>query len=103
MNAHPHIADNEIAVVHNGIIENNKKLREDLLKQGCPLDSETDSELIAHSVLLYIRAGQDFLTAVRSTMSDLEGSFAIGLIRRTEPKRLIAARCGSPLVIGLGK
>lgn len=102
-NAHPHIADNEIAIVHNGIIENSSILREQLLKQGCTLTSETDSELIAHSILLYLRTGQDILTAVRSAISTLEGTFAIGLIHRSEPDRLIAVRRGSPLVIGLGK
>lgn len=101
-NAHPHIAGNEIALVHNGIIENHKTLRVYLLEQGCVIRSETDSELVAHLVYLHVKAGQDFMTAVRSAAAELQGAFSIGFIRRVEPERLLAIRNGSPLVVGLG-
>lgn len=102
-NAHPHIAGNEIALVHNGIIENYNELRSELLANHCILTSETDSELIAHLVNLNIMLGQDLLLAVRNAAKKLKGSFAIGLIRRSEPHHLIALCNGSPLVIGIGK
>jgi glucosamine--fructose-6-phosphate aminotransferase (isomerizing) len=101
-NAHPHISNNEIALVHNGIIENHEKLREYLLSQSCEPTSETDSELVAHLVYLNIKSGLDFLTAVRHTLKELKGAYAFSLIRRTESNHMIAVRCGSPLVIGLG-
>lgn len=101
-NAHPHIAGDEIALVHNGIIENHEKLRERLLKSGCNLSSETDSELVAHLVYEQIKTGLDFLSAIQKVAKELEGAFAIGFIRRSEPGRLVALRSGSPLVIGMG-
>ncbi len=101
-NAHPHIASNTIAIVHNGIIENHEVLRMQLLKEGCKLTSETDSELVAHLIYLKIKLGQNFLEAVRGTAAELEGAFAIGILHCAEPERLIALRRGSPLVIGLG-
>ncbi len=102
LNAHPHIANNEIAIVHNGIIENYEKLRARLVDFGCVLSSETDSELIAHLVYLHIQSGKNFLAAVQATITELEGAYAIGLLSRTEPNHFIAVRSGSPLVIGLG-
>lgn len=101
-NAHPHIANNEIAIVHNGIIENHETLRAHLLAKNYVFKSETDSELIAYLVYDYIQSGQDFLMAVRSAAKELKGAYSIGLIRNTEPGRLLALRSGSPLVIGLG-
>lgn len=101
-NAHPHIAGNEIAIVHNGIIENHESLRADLLAQGCLFESDTDSELVAHAVYRHIKSGQDFLTAVTTTAKELKGAFAIAFIRRSEPGRLIALCNGSPVIIGLG-
>ncbi len=101
-NAHPHFAGNEIALVHNGIIENHESLRAQLLASGCTLISETDSEIIAHLVHQQILAGLDFLSAVQKVALVLEGAFAIGFMRRTEPGRLLALRRGCPLVIGVG-
>lgn len=101
-NAHPHIAGDEIALVHNGIIENHEYLRKQLLKSGCHLSSETDSELVAHLVYEQIKTGLDFLSAIQKVAKQLEGAFAIGFMRRSEPGRLLALRSGSPLVIGLG-
>lgn len=101
-NAHPHIVGDEIALVHNGIIENHEILRARLLKNGCTLNSETDSELVAHLVYQCLQKGKDFLSAVQETAKELEGAFAIGFMHCKEPGRLIALRRGSPLVIGLG-
>lgn len=101
-NAHPHIAGNEIAIVHNGIIENHETLRTFVVNAGYYLTSETDSELIAHLVYLQLQNNKDFLSAVRAVAKQLAGAYAIGLIRRSEPGRLIALRHNSPLVVGLG-
>lgn len=101
-NAHPHIAGDEIALVHNGIIENHEILRNKLLAAGCILKSETDSELVAHLVYEQIKSGLDFLAAVQAVAAVLEGAFAIGFMHRSEPGRLIALRRGCPLVIGIG-
>lgn len=101
-NAHPHIASDEIAIVHNGIIENHANLRASLLSKGCRISSETDSELVAHLVYRHMNAGLDFLSAVSTTAHELEGSFAIGFMCRSEPEHIIALRRGSPLVLGLG-
>ena len=103
INAHPHIAGNEIAIVHNGIIENHLELRRELIEKGCKILSDTDSELIAHYVYCKISEGLDFLEAVRSLSHALKGAYAIGLIRRTEPSRMFALRKDSPLVLGLAE
>lgn len=98
-NAHPHTdARGEIAVVHNGIIENHRELRKRLTEQGCAFVSETDSEVIAH-LLSRLYAG-DMLHALQKTMDMLEGSYALGVICAQEPKRLFCARNDSPLVAG---
>lgn len=101
-NAHPHIVNNEIAIVHNGIIENYEAIRTKLVKAGCVFTSETDSELIAHLVYLHTQSGKNLLNAAQAAAKELEGAFAIGLLRKSEPNHLIALRYGSPLVIGLG-
>jgi glucosamine--fructose-6-phosphate aminotransferase (isomerizing) len=101
-NAHPHISNDEIVLVHNGIIENHEKLRVRLRELGYQFNSETDSEIVAHLLHWHLKTGKDFLTAVRTTATELEGAFAIGILHRDEPGRLIALRKGSPLVIGLG-
>lgn len=103
LNAHPHIAGDTVAVVHNGIIENHEVLRARLLSEGALIQSETDSELVAQLVASYIRQGLDFLKAVRHAANELEGAFAVGLLSLTEPDKIIAMRRGSPLVIGFGK
>jgi glutamine---fructose-6-phosphate transaminase (isomerizing) len=100
-NAHPHISSDQIALVHNGIIENEAVIREKLLTAGYQFNSDTDSELIAHLIHFYLQAGEAFLTAVNSTTKVLSGAFALGVINRDDPTRLIAVRHGSPLVIGL--
>lgn len=102
-NAHPHLAGNEIALVHNGIIENHEQIRAELIEQGCVLTSETDSELVAHFVYLKIKKTHDFLAAVQMIREAFKGAYAFGFISKKEPGRLIAMRNGSPLVIGIGE
>jgi glucosamine--fructose-6-phosphate aminotransferase (isomerizing) len=101
-NAHPHICRDRVAVVHNGIIENHEALHRQQQKLGFDFTSDTDTEVIVHQVYHYLDQGNNLLDAVRHTCSDLEGAFALGIISPSEPDRLIAARRGSPLVIGLG-
>jgi glucosamine--fructose-6-phosphate aminotransferase (isomerizing) len=101
-NAHPHVCNDTVAVVHNGIIENYETLKRRQLAQGFKFTSETDTEVIAHQVYLYMNQGRDLLQAVQLATRDLEGAYAIGVISKKEPGRLIAARRGSPLVIGVG-
>ena len=101
-NAHPHIAADRVAVVHNGIIENHAELRAELLARGDPLESDTDTELIAHLIHHALDDSADLLTAVRACLARLRGAYAIAVIDRAAPDRLVVARSGSPLVIGVG-
>jgi len=101
-NAHPHICQENVAIVHNGIIENHEILREAQKKAGHRFTSETDTEVIVHAVHDQLETGVDLLTAVRNTTRTLDGAYALGVISKQDPNRLIAARHGSPLVIGLG-
>lgn len=101
-NAHPHICKNTIAVVHNGIIENHEMLREQQMEAGHAFTSETDTEVIVHKVYDYEAQGLSLLNAVKKSVEDLEGAYALGVVSVNEPGRLIAARRGSPLVIGIG-
>ncbi|TNF36410.1 MAG: glutamine--fructose-6-phosphate transaminase (isomerizing) [Gammaproteobacteria bacterium] len=101
-NAHPHICNNKVAVVHNGIIENHAHLRDQQKALGYVFTSETDTEVVAHQVEIYRRQDKDLLDAVKNAVADFEGAYALGVIDTNEPGRLIAARSGSPLVIGVG-
>ncbi len=101
-NAHPHICRNRVAVVHNGIIENHAELRARQTQQGYTFTSDTDTEVIVHQVYHYLDQGMDLLDAVRTTSKDMQGAYALGVVSTDEPDRLIAARLGSPLVIGIG-
>ncbi|MGW8311467.1 MAG: glutamine--fructose-6-phosphate transaminase (isomerizing) [Thiogranum sp.] len=101
-NAHPHICGNRVAVVHNGIIENHEALRAAQKQQGFRFTSDTDTEVIAHQIYHYLDQGDAFLAAVRNACSDMHGAYAIGVLNIAEPDHLIAARRGSPLVIGIG-
>ncbi len=101
-NAHPHISRDRIAVIHNGIIENHAELRERQIKDGYQIDSETDTETIAHEIDREFDRHQDLLAAVRTALPRLKGAYAIAVIARDQPARLVAARLGSPLVIGIG-
>jgi len=104
-NAHPHISNGLIAVVHNGIIENYEMLRTDLKAAGYVFTSETDTEVIAHLIhQAYIAQAQnDLPAAVRSVLPKLHGAYAIGVIAQDSPKVLVGARVGSPLVVALGE
>jgi glucosamine--fructose-6-phosphate aminotransferase (isomerizing) len=100
-NAHPHFdSSGKILIVHNGIIENYQELKAELQKKGCKFASETDSEVIAHLIASFDQ--DDLLKAVQKTIKKLIGSFALGIISSDFPDRLIAARLGSPLIIGVG-
>jgi len=101
-NAHPLISNNEIVIVHNGIIENHEVLRAKLLAAGYEFTSETDTEVVAHLVHQQLKTGKDFLAAVQAVAKELEGAFAIVFMQRNQPGRLIGLRRGSPLVIGVG-
>jgi glucosamine--fructose-6-phosphate aminotransferase (isomerizing) len=101
-NAHPHISHDGLAIVHNGIIENHEELREDLKKLGYKFTSETDTEVIAHRVHHHLQAQKDLFKAVRATVAELEGAYALAVVSETEPERIILAREGCPVVVGLG-
>ncbi|WP_343519502.1 glutamine--fructose-6-phosphate transaminase (isomerizing) [Sphingomonas sp.] len=100
-NAHPH-ATGEVALVHNGIIENFKPLREELLARGRKFDSETDTEIVAHLVSEQVENGVDPVEAVKTVLPRLHGAFALAILFRSHPDMLIGARLGSPLVVGYG-
>jgi glucosamine--fructose-6-phosphate aminotransferase (isomerizing) len=101
-NAHPHVSNAEIAVVHNGIIENYEDLREKLVAKGYVFLSETDSEVIPHSIHSHLREHHDLLRAVQETVAELRGAYAIAVVSASNPERIIAVRFGSPLVVGIG-
>jgi len=100
-NAHPH-QSGDIAVVHNGIIENYEALREQLQAEGYVFTSQTDTEVVPHLIQSELKKDGDFMAAVRRAVAQLHGAFALGIVRATEPQRLLAVRQGSPLVVGLG-
>jgi len=100
-NAHPHATD-EVALVHNGIIENFKPLRDELLKKGRVLESQTDSEVVAHLISEEVENGASPEDAVRAVLPKLRGAFALAIAFRQHPDLLIGARLGSPLVVGYG-
>ena len=101
-NAHPHISSGDIAVVHNGIIENHNKLREMLKGLGYSFVSDTDTEVICHLVHHELKSHSSLLSAVQATVKQLEGAYGTVVIDRRDSGRMIVARSGSPLVIGYG-
>jgi glucosamine--fructose-6-phosphate aminotransferase (isomerizing) len=101
-NAHPHMTD-EVAVVHNGIIENFRELKQELIANGAAFTSDTDTEVIAHLVARELKAGNDPVRAVYHALKRLEGAFALAMIFRGYNDLMIVARQGSPLAIGYGK
>jgi glucosamine--fructose-6-phosphate aminotransferase (isomerizing) len=101
-NAHPHMSGQTIAIVHNGIIENYEELREDLKKNGYKFESETDTEVVAHRIQLHTKNGKNFPDAVRATVAELEGAYALAVMNASDPHTLVLARAGCPVVIGLG-
>jgi glutamine---fructose-6-phosphate transaminase (isomerizing) len=101
-NAHPHISQDGIAIVHNGIIENHEELRAELTKQGYKFSSETDTEVIAHRIHHHLKTQKDLFKAVRATVAELEGAYALAVVSEHDPERIILAREGCPVVVGLG-
>ena len=101
INAHPIDSRGNVAVVHNGIIENHEELRAELKSLGYEFASETDTEVIAHLIERYQSEGSDLLAAVQKTLPRLRGAYAIAVISKREPGRVIGARRGSPMVAGL--
>ena len=101
-NAHPHVSNQRICVVHNGIIENFEPLREELIALGYSFASDTDSEVAAHLIDHYYQSSGDLLEAVRCAIKRFEGAYALGVMAVDAPDRIVAARMGSPLVVGRG-
>jgi len=101
-NAHPHVSNDSVAVVHNGIVENYRELKEELIAAGYRFESDTDTEVVAHLIDQRMRETGDLLAAVQQAVARLTGAYSLGVICRDDPERLIAARAGSPLVLGIG-
>jgi glucosamine--fructose-6-phosphate aminotransferase (isomerizing) len=102
-NAHPHVSRDEIAVVHNGIIENHDEQRDRLIALGYTFTSQTDTEVIAHLIHYFHDKGESLLSSVKMAVKELAGAFAISVITVKEPNSMITARQGCPLLIGLGE
>jgi glucosamine--fructose-6-phosphate aminotransferase (isomerizing) len=102
-NAHPHMSGEQVAVVHNGIIENHRELREQLTAAGYRFSSETDTEVIVHLLASELKNTPDLMQAVRATTARLVGAYALAVVTPDEPDRLVVARVGSPLVVGVGE
>ncbi len=101
-NAHPHISQG-VALVHNGIIENHEAQRERLRALGYVFESQTDTEVIAHLIHHYLSQGDDLLAALQRAVKELDGAYALAVISRDDPSRMVCARMGCPLLIGLGE
>lgn len=101
-NAHPHVSEN-VALVHNGIIENFLPLREKIIALGYQPQSDTDSETAVHLIHQQLSQGSDLLKAVTQVVSELKGAYALAIVTSREPHRLMGVRCGCPLVVGLGE
>ena len=102
-NAHPHICRNSLALVCNGIVENYEALKHAQRAAGLRFSSDTDTEVVVHQIYLHMSSGMDLVAAVRATMAELKGSFALGVVHVGDPGRLVAARQGPPLLIGVAK
>ncbi|MBI1819173.1 MAG: glutamine--fructose-6-phosphate transaminase (isomerizing) [Nitrospirae bacterium] len=101
-NAHPHRAG-KIVLVHNGIIENFLALKKELVKKGCAIKSETDSEIVVHLIDQEVHAGKNLEQAVQNVLKEIQGAFALVILSEDNPDQLIAVRNGCPLVIGMGR
>ena len=101
-NAHPHVSHDGLAIVHNGIIENHDELRAELRSKGYEFTSETDTEVIAHRIHFHMQTLGDLFRSVRATVAELEGAYALVVLSESQPDRLILARMGCPVVVGLG-
>ena len=102
-NAHPHISEDGLAVVHNGIIENHEEMREQLSAAGYVFVSDTDTEVVAHLIHSYWKKNGDLFAAVRNAVGELRGAYAIAVLSEKNPEALVVARKGAPLLLGLGK
>jgi glucosamine--fructose-6-phosphate aminotransferase (isomerizing) len=102
-NAHPHVSMNEIAVVHNGIIENHEEQRARLKALGYSFESQTDTEVVAHLIHHYFQQSHDLFEATRKAAGDLRGAYALGVVALADPDTMAGARMGCPLVVGLGE
>jgi glucosamine--fructose-6-phosphate aminotransferase (isomerizing) len=102
VNAHPHMSGDDLAIVHNGIIENYEALREELKGLGYVFETETDTEVIAHRIHHHLKTQPDLLDAVRATVAELEGAYALVVISQGHADRMILARWAMPVVVGLG-
>ena len=102
-NAHPHMSRDSIAIVHNGIIENHEELRTELKSLGYGFTSETDTEVVAHRIHHHLSASSGLFEAVRKTVAELQGAFALAVISESDPDCLVIAREGCPAVVGLGE
>ena len=102
-NAHPHVSRDGLAIVHNGIIENHDELREELQRAGYEFTSETDTEVIAHRIHYHLQQSRDLFKAVRATVAELEGAYALAVISQADARRIVLARAGCPVVIGVGE
>jgi glucosamine--fructose-6-phosphate aminotransferase (isomerizing) len=102
-NAHPHMSMNEIAIVHNGIIENHEEQRARLKSAGYSFASQTDTEVVAHLIHYYFKSSRDLLDATRRAVADLRGAYALGVVSLSDPDTITGARMGCPLVVGLGE
>ena len=101
-NAHPHVSGDSIALVHNGIIENYEELRAELKDKGYEFVSDTDTEVVAHRIHYNLQQAGDFIGAVRATVAELEGAYALAVMSADGPEQLVIARQGAPAVVGLG-
>ncbi|MGH8312724.1 MAG: glutamine--fructose-6-phosphate transaminase (isomerizing), partial [Gammaproteobacteria bacterium] len=102
-NAHPHVSRDELAVVHNGIIENHEQQRARLKQLGYEFESQTDTEVIAHLIHYHFSRSHDLFTAMQRAVRELVGAYAIGAVALQAPEVMVCARMGCPLLIGLGK
>jgi glucosamine--fructose-6-phosphate aminotransferase (isomerizing) len=101
-NAHPHLSRDGVAIVHNGIIENHEPLRAELKGQGYQFTSETDTEVVAHRIHQHLAQSPDLFSAVRTTVAELQGAYALAVMSESNPESLVVARQGCPVVIGIG-
>ncbi|MCW0386624.1 Glutamine--fructose-6-phosphate aminotransferase [isomerizing] [Xanthomonas sacchari] len=102
-NAHPHVSHGDLALVHNGIIENHEQQRERLTALGYVFESQTDTEVIAHLIHHYSAQGRDLLGALQAAVKELTGAYAVAAVSKSRPDLLVCARMGCPLLIGLGE
>ena len=102
-NAHPHVSHDGLAIVHNGIIENHEQLRDELQSLGYAFTSDTDTECIAHRIHHHLKTKPSLFEAVRATVAELHGAYALAVMSQSNPDLIVLARCGCPVVIGIGE